>query len=149
MLVIWGFPDGTSGKEPTCQCKRCKRHEFDPWVGQIPLKRARQAMPVSLPRESPRTEEPGRLQSIGSQRVRHDWHDHTCTHISGYVWVVGLGWVLFFLMFFSTLYFCKQTVLLLLSLSGLSVMAVLYPVGEVKSTDCLGGCCISHYLPCN
>ena len=42
-----------------------------------------------------------------------------------------------------------KTVLLLLSLSGLSVMAVLYPVGEVKSTDCLGGCCISHYLLCS
>ena len=22
--------DGTSSKEPTCQCKRCKRHRFDP-----------------------------------------------------------------------------------------------------------------------
>ena len=25
--------------------------------------------------EIPRTEEPGRLQSVGSQRVRLDWHD--------------------------------------------------------------------------
>ena len=25
-----------SGKEPACQCRRCKRHEFDPWVGKIP-----------------------------------------------------------------------------------------------------------------
>ena len=29
--------------------------------------------PVFLPAESPWTEEPGRLQSIGSQRVRRDW----------------------------------------------------------------------------
>ena len=28
----------------------------------------------------PRTEEPGRLWSIGSQRVRHDWSDFTHTH---------------------------------------------------------------------
>ena len=28
--------------------------------------------PVFLPEESPRTEEPGRLQSMRSQRVRHD-----------------------------------------------------------------------------
>ena len=28
-----GFPDCASGKEPTCQCRRCKRHGFDPWVG--------------------------------------------------------------------------------------------------------------------
>ena len=25
-----------SGKEPTCQCRRRKRHGFDPWVGKIP-----------------------------------------------------------------------------------------------------------------
>ena len=24
------FPGGTSGKEPTCQCRRPKRHRFDP-----------------------------------------------------------------------------------------------------------------------
>ena len=25
-----------SGKEPICQCRRCKKHRFDPWVGKIP-----------------------------------------------------------------------------------------------------------------
>ena len=30
------FPDGTSGKEPVCQCRRYKRRRFDPWVGKIP-----------------------------------------------------------------------------------------------------------------
>ena len=29
----WGFPDGTSGKQFTCQQRR---HGFDPWVGKIP-----------------------------------------------------------------------------------------------------------------
>ena len=27
---------GASGKEPALQCKRCKRHRFNPWVGKIP-----------------------------------------------------------------------------------------------------------------
>ena len=27
-----GFLGGASGKEPSCQCKRCKRLGFDPWV---------------------------------------------------------------------------------------------------------------------
>ena len=27
-----GFPGGTSGKEPACQCRRLKRHRFCPWV---------------------------------------------------------------------------------------------------------------------
>ena len=34
-----GFPGGASGKEPTCQCRGCKRFEFDPWVGVIPWRR--------------------------------------------------------------------------------------------------------------
>ena len=28
-----GFPDGTSGKELTCKCRRHKRRGFDLWVG--------------------------------------------------------------------------------------------------------------------
>ena len=39
-------------KEPACHCKRCKRHEFDPWVGKIPWRRAWQSTPVFLPGES-------------------------------------------------------------------------------------------------
>ena len=37
-----------------------------------PWRRAWQPTPGSLPGESPRTEEPGRLQSMGLQRVGHD-----------------------------------------------------------------------------
>ena len=47
----WGFPGGTSGKEPACQCGRHKRHGFDPWVGQIPWRKAWQPTPVFLPEE--------------------------------------------------------------------------------------------------
>jgi len=46
--------------------------ESDPWVGEIPWRRAWQPTPVFLPGESPWTEEPGGLQFIGSQRVGHD-----------------------------------------------------------------------------
>ena len=45
---------------------------FNPWVGKIPWRRAWQPTPVFLPGLSPWTEEPGELQSIGSQRVGHD-----------------------------------------------------------------------------
>ena len=41
-----------SCKEPTCQCRRHKRRRFDPWVGKIPWRRARQPTPVFLPGES-------------------------------------------------------------------------------------------------
>ena len=40
-------------------------------VRKIPWRRAGQPTPVSLPGESPSTEEPGRLQSIALQRVEH------------------------------------------------------------------------------
>ena len=46
-----GFPGGASGKEPACCWRRLKRHGFDPWVGKIPWRRARQPTPVFLPGE--------------------------------------------------------------------------------------------------
>ena len=71
-----GFPDGTSGKEPACQCTRCKRQRFYPWVRKIPWRRALLLLEAThssiLARRTPQTEEPGRLQSIGLQRVGHD-----------------------------------------------------------------------------
>jgi len=33
--AAWGFPGGPSGKEPSCQSRRHKRHIFDPWVRKI------------------------------------------------------------------------------------------------------------------
>ena len=42
------------------------------WVGKIPWRRAWQPTLVFLPGESPCTEEPGGLQSTGSQRVGYD-----------------------------------------------------------------------------
>ena len=65
-------------RESVCQCRGCR---FNPWVGKIPWRGKWQPTSVFLPGESPWTEEPGGLQSIGSQRVRYDWAtEHT--HIS-------------------------------------------------------------------
>jgi len=46
--------------------------EFNPCVGTIPWRRAWQPTPVFLPGESPWTEEPDGLLSVGLQRVGHD-----------------------------------------------------------------------------
>ena len=50
--------------------------KWETWVrslgGEDPWKRAWPSTPVFLPGESLWTEEPGRLQFMGSQRVRHD-----------------------------------------------------------------------------
>ena len=48
-----GFPSGSSGKEPTCQCRRLKRCGFDAWVGKMPSwRRAWQPTPIFLPGKS-------------------------------------------------------------------------------------------------
>ena len=65
-----GFPGGASGKELTFQCRRGKRLRFDPWVRKILWRSARHFSILAW--RIPRTEEPGRLQIIGLQKVRHD-----------------------------------------------------------------------------
>ena len=52
---------------------QCRRPGFNPWVGKIPWRRAWQPTPALLLGESPWTEEPSGLQSMGSQRIRHNW----------------------------------------------------------------------------
>ena len=67
-----GFPGGSAGKEPTMQETQA------PSLGwEDPLEEERQPTPVFLPGESPWKEEPGRLQFIGSHRVRHNWVTNT------------------------------------------------------------------------
>ena len=38
-LDRWGFLGGSVVKESTCQCRRSRRHGFNPWVGKIPWRR--------------------------------------------------------------------------------------------------------------
>ena len=64
---------GASGKEPTSLCRRHKGLRFNPWVRKVLWSRKWQPTLVSLPGASPWAEEPGGLQSIMSQSVRHDW----------------------------------------------------------------------------
>ena len=60
--VRWGsFPGGTGGKEPAYPVQETKGREFNPLVGKIPLRWARQLTPVFLPGESPWMEDPRRL----------------------------------------------------------------------------------------
>ena len=49
---IWGLPWWFSNKESACQCRRCRRHRFDPWVRNIPWRRKWQSAPVFLPGKS-------------------------------------------------------------------------------------------------
>ena len=63
---------GASGKEPASQWRRRRRPGFHPWVGEIPLEKEMATHCSTLAWRIPRTEEPGGLQSIATQRVGHD-----------------------------------------------------------------------------
>ena len=67
-----GFPGGPTGKQPACQCRICKRI----WVRSLgpedPLEEEMATLSRILAWEIPRTEEPGGLQSMKLQRVRHE-----------------------------------------------------------------------------
>ena len=43
------LPRQSSGKESACQCRRHKRHGFEPWVRKIPWKKAWQPTPWKIP----------------------------------------------------------------------------------------------------
>ena len=89
--MFWAFPDGTGGKEPACQCRRHKRSKFDPWVRKISWWRVLAIHSSSLVCRIPWTEEPGGLQSIGPQRVRHNWSDWAGMHVLLYGYT-GICW---------------------------------------------------------
>ena len=82
MLCSMGFPVGTRGKEPNCQGKRCKRCRFHPWGGSPEEGHATHSSILAW--RIWRTEEPSRLQSIRSQRTRHEWSDLAHTHLVFY-----------------------------------------------------------------
>ena len=62
------FPGGSEGKASTCNMEAQVRS-----LGfEDPLEKEIATHSSILARKIPRTEEPGRLQSIGSQRIGHD-----------------------------------------------------------------------------
>ena len=67
--VLCGLSRWLNGKERACQCRT---PEFNPWVGKIPLEKEMATHSSILAWRIPWVEEPGGLQSTGSQRVGHD-----------------------------------------------------------------------------
>ena len=62
------FPGGSDSKESACSMGEWGSI---PGLG-LPLDKGMATSPVFLPGGSPGTDEPGGLQSVGSQRVQHD-----------------------------------------------------------------------------
>ena len=64
------FPPGSVSKESACCAGDLG---LSPGLGRFPWRRTWQSTLAFLPGESPRTEEPGGFQSMGSQRIQHNW----------------------------------------------------------------------------
>ena len=83
---VWLWSRGPSGwlrgKGSICQCRS---HTFGPWVQKIPRGRKWQPTPILLPGKTPWTEEPGGLQSIVLQRIRHSLATKTAQQ---YVYII-------------------------------------------------------------
>ena len=67
-----GFPRWCSGEESTCQCRRCKRMQVQSLGQKDPLEKEMAAHLSVLIWKIPWVEEPGGLQSMGLQRIRHN-----------------------------------------------------------------------------
>ena len=85
LSFLLGFPGGTSGKEPACQCRR---HEtrVSSLGGEDPLEEGMATHFSILAWRIPWTEEPGGLQSMGL--LGHNWSNlaHTASFLLGTAW---------------------------------------------------------------
>ena len=70
-----GFPDGWNSKEYTCNSGDTGDLGSIPGSGRFPPEEEMATCSSILTWRSSRTEEPLNLQSMGSQRVGHDWND--------------------------------------------------------------------------
>ena len=64
---------------------QCRRPGFDPWFRKIPCRRKFLPIPVFLPGKSHGQRSLAGLQSVRSQRVRHDWAANTSLQTSNLV----------------------------------------------------------------
>ena len=88
-MYRFGLPRWLSGKESTCQCRGCRRHGFDPWVGKIPWNRKWQPPLVFLP-EKFLGKRPWLATVCGVQRVLPNWawaHTCACVHAHTHTWI--------------------------------------------------------------
>ena len=72
--VGWSFSQGVTVDEPGAASPVASAGDVGsaPWVGKIPLEKETATHSSILSWEIPWAEEPGGLQSMGSQRVGHD-----------------------------------------------------------------------------
>ena len=78
--IYQGIPDGASGKEPACRCKRHKRHRFNSWGQEGPLEKEMATHPSILAWRIPQTREAWQATVHGITKSR-TWLQWLSTHI--------------------------------------------------------------------
>ena len=87
------LPCDTSGKKPTCQCRRHRRCGFDSWIGKIPWRRAWQPTPVFLPGElQGQTSLEATVQRVAKSQTQLKWLK-TAQHTHIYIRLFQNSWV--------------------------------------------------------
>ena len=96
------LPRWLSGKESTCQYKRCRRPEFDPWVGKNPWRRKWQPISVFLPGESHGQRNLAMYSPWGCKELNMTEHAYTFFNAGNYArWVnkmeiyVNFEWIMY------------------------------------------------------
>ena len=73
------FPRQQSGKESACQCRRCKRCRFNPWVRKVPQRRKWQPTPAFSPGAFHRQRSLAGYSPGGHKKSDMTEHTHTYT----------------------------------------------------------------------
>ena len=84
-MLLYGLTMCLSSKESVYQYRRHRRCGFDPWIRKIPLGEEMATYSSTPAWKISWTEEPGRLQSMGSQSdMTEQLNTHTCMLHSNY-----------------------------------------------------------------
>ena len=84
LYYVHGLPMWCSGKEPACQCRRCKRYSVNPWVRKMSWRSKWPSAPVFLPgkfhgqRSLVGYSPCGRKESDMTECIQTHTHTHTC-----------------------------------------------------------------------
>ena len=108
--IFWGFPGGSVAKNQ-CAMQELQDMQVQSLGWEDPLEESMEIHSSILAWRIPWTEEPSGLQSIGSQRVRHNWTNLACMHVKRYLWLSYQG---------DTTVFCEERPGMLLNLQWCS-----------------------------
>ena len=133
-----------------CQCTRCKRGRIDTWFGKIPGEGHYNPLQYYC-LEIPRKEESGKLQSIWSHGVEHDWRDLAYTHMHSSKALILGCWAFLMVQLSHPYMAIRKTITLPIQTFVGKVMSLFFNmlsrfvIGFIPRSKCLLFCGFSHH----